>query len=341
MRYVAPVDPRVSVCLVTYNQARYIGQALDSVLQQRTRFPFEICLGEDESDDGTREICVRYAAAHPDRIRLLLHRREDSVRIAGFPTARFNFLETLKACRGDYVAFLDGDDYWTDLSKLERQAQALESHPEASICHHPCMVIREEQGARPQPDVEGRRRFPRWADISYMAEFRIPRLSSCMVRRTQVEPVLPLLSTPLSADRVLLLLLARDGIALMLDRSMAVYRAASGGLTRAGSPSRRLERKLLTSVQVLGLVDQGVFEPDLRAAVVRYLEGVVSNALFNDSMTLDEFIEGTAVLGPVFDAESWARVCRRVHARSQSLLAESRRPWPVRVASRVFRRIVR
>jgi glycosyltransferase involved in cell wall biosynthesis len=98
---------KVSVCLLTYNHAPYIRQALDSVLMQQADFAFEVCLGEDESSDGTREICIEYAERYPDLIRLFLRNRQDVVYIDGKPTGRFNFVQTLKACSGKYVALID------------------------------------------------------------------------------------------------------------------------------------------------------------------------------------------------------------------------------------------
>src|SRR5262245_29671930 len=96
--------PLVSIVTLTYQHAAYIAQCLDSLLAQRTDLPFEILIGEDESTDGTREICERYAREHPDRIRLFLRERKDVVHINGRPTGRFNFIKTLAEVRGKYIA---------------------------------------------------------------------------------------------------------------------------------------------------------------------------------------------------------------------------------------------
>ncbi|MGI9517093.1 MAG: glycosyltransferase family 2 protein, partial [Pirellulaceae bacterium] len=110
--------PLVSVCMITYNHAPYIARALDSVICQETSFPFEICLGEDESSDGTREICEEYARRYPDLIRMFCRSRNDVIYVDGHATGRFNLLETLKSCRGKYIALLEGDDYWCHPQKL-------------------------------------------------------------------------------------------------------------------------------------------------------------------------------------------------------------------------------
>lgn len=128
--------PLVSVCILTYQHSAYIRACLDSVLMQQTTFPFEVVIGEDGSTDGTREICLQYAAAHPGKVRVILRERKDVIYINGKPTGRFNFAETLKACRGRYIAFLEGDDYWTDPLKLQKQADVLEARPDIVCCHH-------------------------------------------------------------------------------------------------------------------------------------------------------------------------------------------------------------
>ena len=127
-----PQDVLLSVCIITYNHERYIREALDSVLAQQTGFNFEICIGEDDSSDATRKICLEYADRYPDKIRLILRRREDVMYIDGKPTGRRNTIETNGACRGKYIALLEGDDFWIDPYKLQKQFNYLEAHADCS-----------------------------------------------------------------------------------------------------------------------------------------------------------------------------------------------------------------
>jgi glycosyltransferase involved in cell wall biosynthesis len=129
-------QPMVSVCLITYNHAPYIRQALDSVLAQEVHFPIEICLGEDESNDGTREICEEYAAKYPNCIRLFKRSRSTVEYKFGLPTGNYNFTETIKAAKGKYIALLEGDDYWIDPHKLAKQVTFLEANPDYSLAGH-------------------------------------------------------------------------------------------------------------------------------------------------------------------------------------------------------------
>ena len=120
--------PLVTVLVTTYNQEKYIAQALDSVLAQKTDFPFEIYVSEDCGTDGTRDILKEYARRYPQIIRLNL--REKNVGISR------NWYEGLCAARGDYVCTLEGDDWWLDDHKLQKQVDFLRSHPDYAAVSH-------------------------------------------------------------------------------------------------------------------------------------------------------------------------------------------------------------
>ena len=118
-----PAAPLVSVCVPTYQHVRFIKSCLDGILMQETPFNFEILIGEDESTDGTRDICLEYAERFPGKIRLFLHKRENNIKVDGVPTGRFTFLYNLFSANGKYIALCDGDDYWKDPLKLQKQVE--------------------------------------------------------------------------------------------------------------------------------------------------------------------------------------------------------------------------
>ena len=109
-----PKFPLVSVRIVTYNHEKYICECIDSVLAQQTDFEFEIVIGEDCSHDRTRKICFEYQTKYPDKIRILWWHENVS-------SSGGNGRRTIAHCRGKYIAFLEGDDYWTDPLKLQKQ----------------------------------------------------------------------------------------------------------------------------------------------------------------------------------------------------------------------------
>ena len=122
--------PVVSVSIVAYQHYDYIGKCLDGALMQKTNFDFEILVGEDDSSDGTRDICIKYAKKYPNKIRLFLHSKENKIHVYGKPTGHFNYRYNNYSARGKYIAFCDGDDYWVDPLKLQKQVDFLEKNPD-------------------------------------------------------------------------------------------------------------------------------------------------------------------------------------------------------------------
>ncbi|MBP7051863.1 MAG: glycosyltransferase [Phycisphaerae bacterium] len=119
--------PFVSVMMITYNHAPYIRRAIEGVLSQETRFCFELVVGEDRSTDGTGEIVRDYEKKHPGVIRVVTSDANVGM--------RRNYYRTAGMCRGKYIAFCEGDDYWQRRDKLQRQVDYLEEHPECGLVH--------------------------------------------------------------------------------------------------------------------------------------------------------------------------------------------------------------
>lgn len=229
----------VSVCIQTYQQASFIRQAIDSVLAQETGFPFEILIGEDDSTDGTREICQEYAQRFPDRIRLFLRHESEKIYINGVKTGRFNFLSNLQAARGKYIALLDGDDYWPDTLKLQKQVDVLEKDPGLSICFS--RVVIEQDGVRRNyKAVKGKKTLLNATDLALNCFiqtcailFRNPGFAQVPAHFYET-PVL---------DYALYLHLASRGKILYLKETTAVYRFHAQGfwtLTQKEAQVRKL-----------------------------------------------------------------------------------------------------
>lgn len=128
---------KVTVWLSTYNQDPYVGQALDSILMQKTSFPFEIIAADDCSTDRTQEIILDYQKRYPDKI------------VTFFPEKNLGGCRKLTACidaglfRGEYLSFLEGDDYWLDEDRLQTLVVFLETNPEYSRVSYRRLVIDE------------------------------------------------------------------------------------------------------------------------------------------------------------------------------------------------------
>ena len=128
-------SPLVSICTTTYNLEKYIGEALDSWLSQVTSFPFEIVVCDDCSKDKTVEKVRGFIAKYPGKITLLTSDKN----LGMMP----NYIKSLKAARGKYIAVCDGDDYWIDTNKLQMQIDFLESNPDFVACLTNSYVIDE------------------------------------------------------------------------------------------------------------------------------------------------------------------------------------------------------
>lgn len=128
----------ISVLMITYNHERFIEAAVNSVLSQQTEYPFELVIGEDHSPDATGEKVDRLAAAFPHIIKVV--RAESNIGIAA------NFCMTFRACSGKYMAILDGDDYWTDPHKLQKQVSFMEANPDYGFVHSDVNHYYEDSG---------------------------------------------------------------------------------------------------------------------------------------------------------------------------------------------------
>ena len=125
--------PVISVYIITYNHAAFIAQAIESVLMQKHNYAWEILIGDDCSTDNTPEILKSYAEKYPQLIKLFLRPKN-----IGYVK---NTAELMVAAKGKYVASLDGDDYWIDPLKLQKQVSFLETHPGFAICFHNLKII--------------------------------------------------------------------------------------------------------------------------------------------------------------------------------------------------------
>lgn len=125
--------PLLSVLLLTCNHESLIHRALDGALMQETEFPFEIVIGVDVSTDNTRWLCEEFGRRYPDKIRLVTS--DENVGL------NQNYLRTFAECRGEYIAYLEGDDWWISKDKLQRQVEILQSRPDVVFVHTNCKLL--------------------------------------------------------------------------------------------------------------------------------------------------------------------------------------------------------
>lgn len=203
---------KVSVAIVTYNHERFIAKALDSVLSQRTAFEFEVVLGEDCSSDTTRDIVMEYKRRYPDNIRLLLNEKNLGMHANG--------AQVLRACTGEYIAMLDGDDYWTSAEKLQKQVDFLSGHPECSACFHDALIIHEDNSEEPKHYRTMQKEFSTVEDL--LIDNFIPT-AAVMFRRTLIKRLPAWAESLEMGDWVIHILNALHGRIGYIDEVMSVY----------------------------------------------------------------------------------------------------------------------
>ncbi len=212
-------NPKVSVKMITYNHEPFIAQAIESVLMQETDFPVELIIGEDYSPDGTREIVKRYAAKYPNVIRALLPERNLGIRA--------NSAGVSKACRGQYIAFLEGDDYWTSPHKIKKQVDFLDTHLNYSASAHQTKQLLE--------DGTPGKIFGQFDKLDVGVVDTIAPLSpwhtTSFVCRREFFYLPDWISSIISVDMAIFTIVASRGPVRVFPEVMSVYRKHVGGIT--------------------------------------------------------------------------------------------------------------
>jgi glycosyltransferase involved in cell wall biosynthesis len=226
--------PLVSVRVITYNHGRFLRECLDGIMAQVTSFPFEVVIGEDCSTDGTRLICQEYQARYPDQIRLLLHAQNVG--------AQTNARLAREACTGKYIAFCEGDDYWTDPSKLQQQVDFLEAHPAYVLCFHNCWMKFEQDPGRAMELFQTYIKTD-YAIPDLIGKWLIPT-ASVVFRNHLLTEYPEWLRNAVVGDTPFFILLASFGQLKLLPGVMAVYRRHDSGATTLLHGYRYWERMI-------------------------------------------------------------------------------------------------
>ena len=211
---------KLSVIMLSYNHAAYVEAALQSVLNQKTSFAFEILVGDDASVDGTPGVIERYARQYPGRITPVLRAQNIG--------ATRNLFDLMTRARGDYLAYLECDDYWTDPLKLQRQFDFLESNPEYIGCTHKIAVV-DNDGKRILNEISWISKKENYTLADFKGIFLPGQVNSLVHRNifresgTRYQELITL--HPVIADRSLCLLLASKGAIRQLPQEMGCYRS--------------------------------------------------------------------------------------------------------------------
>ena len=222
--------PLVSILCTAFNQEKYIRDALDGFLMQKTNFPFEVLINDDASTDKTPVIIKEYQAKYPDIIKPLFQKTNQYNR--GISIAREILIPRVK---GKYIAICEGDDYWTDENKLQKQVDFMEKHPDYSVCFHPVRVTYENEQHNDEifpNDIYGSS-SKTWT-LDNLLSFNFIQTNSVIYRscgdysdiaKTKVIP----------GDWFFHIYHARHGKIGFINDTMAVYRRHDGGIWSTAS----------------------------------------------------------------------------------------------------------
>lgn len=212
----------VNVVIIAYKHEEFVGQAIESIVKQKTNFRFNLLIAEDKSPDNTRKICEEWAERYPDIIDLLPSDRNHG--------SQPNFVRVLSRCTAKYCAICEGDDYWTDEYKLQKQYDLMEKHPEMTLCFTDFKIIDQNDKTLPKyPELPVKKEYT-LLDVTSMRQNYI-RTATLFWRNVLEFPMPDYFCKAINGDIALHIYLLAKGNAILLPDVTAAYRKHAGGLT--------------------------------------------------------------------------------------------------------------
>ena len=263
----------LSVCLITYNQENYLGEAIESVLIQKTNFTFKLVIADDCSKDRTREIIKKYKEDYPDKIQLILQEKNVG-------PAR-NWMDLLSFPKSKYIAYLEGDDYWTDPFKLQKQVDFMEDNQDFAMCFHAVNITFASETDFYEYPIPP-------SDILHLQdivkEHYIPSCS-LMFRNTYYLNGYPdWLVKTISGDIPHEILLASKGKTKYFSEKMACYRRNLGSVTQVSSLSSKIRAGYIDMYSKIASEIEGFPKLYLQAKCIKLRIGYLKNFLRKKGM---------------------------------------------------------
>jgi glycosyltransferase involved in cell wall biosynthesis len=260
--------PVLSVCLITYNHVKYVTQAIDSVLAQKVNFPWELVIADDFSTDGTRDVLKDYKLKYPNLIKLILQEKNVG--------AAENWLQLITAPLSKYIAYFEGDDYWTDPYKLQKQVDYLEANPDFVISFHNVNFFKK--GVLERSHLMDKIKGDDFT-IKNLASGDISIYTPSVVfKNLLTADVLSLIGKMPIGDYPLWMNLAAKGKLHYHREEMGVYRINETGMWTGQAAS---ERNLTSIKMIMGIIESFDAEVQtiLKMRIVGFYKESLSNAL--------------------------------------------------------------
>lgn len=254
--------PLVSIRLTTYNHAAFITDAMDGIMKQQTTFPVEVVIGDDFSSDDTLRILQRYENTKNIQIKILQRKRGDTYDEKRKMFGRlFNFQDVMEQCIGRYVALLDGDDYWEDPDKLQKQFNYLENNPDVAISFHNVTLVDEKRNLIDADFLKTDKREFSQSDLVAGAVLPV-----CSVMMRNILNFPSNFTKVKNGDTFVFAMMAKHGRAHLHQELNAFYRIHDGGVY-SKKPLVEKKRQSLTTFLEL----KKVIEPKFISIVNRNL----------------------------------------------------------------------
>jgi glycosyltransferase involved in cell wall biosynthesis len=263
----------VSICCMTYNHEKYISEAIESFLMQKTNFEYEILIHDDASTDNTAKIIKEYEKKYPKMIKPICQKENQYSK-----NIKIDYTFNFPRAKGKYIAICEGDDYWTDPLKLQKQVDYMELHPECSLCTHAAKLISSK--GRPIGNLR-----PHTKNKSYSVEEVIIGggglfpTNSMLFPTTLVKKMPEFYMNAPVGDGPLTIFLALKGNVYYLDSCMSVYRyMAEGSWTSRMSINTDAKKEHLKRIK------------NMYREFDEYTNNMYSNTI-DEKLLLNEFIQ--------------------------------------------------
>lgn len=248
--------PIVTVCLITYNHSRFIREALESILEQRANFVWDIIIADDFSTDGTTEIVKEYAAKYPNKIKLILQPHNVGL--------QQNFIDLFTAPNSKYIAFLDGDDIWTNSLRLQKQVDFLDQHPDYAMVYGKHLLMDEYGNNRKYKKIPKYKSGYIFKDV-ILCKY-LPPMAAALMVNTEVKKIYSTKKEP-GIDFYLIASICKDNKVAYMDDYFFSYRINDASITNSQRPFMNklfVKNMLLFEKDAPFLVKKGIKNGQLR-----------------------------------------------------------------------------
>ncbi len=252
--------------MLSYNSGAFLPVSISAVLSQKAAFDIQLVISDDcSTDKATIDICHKYAEAFPDKVTLITHDANQ-----GIPR---NFLDALSACKGEYIAMCDADDYWCCDIKLQTMVEYMDHHPDCTLSFHRVINYYEDSGTKSLSNGAQRRVDYTLSDLC-AGNF----ITNCSVlyRKSAITDVPDTVGEILLCDYAMHLLFATKGTIHFFPKPMAVYRKRSDALWTGVKATQRYRDALRVREFGLKLLESAKLDDNYNIMAENYTSNAIS-----------------------------------------------------------------